>query len=203
MITDFDRAFTFGASDTHYFFMNRKTKTFKEWWDVKMGFSESNVIENKYIIAGTMLEEPVVACINFNLNLGIITPPTYIWSENPKLKVNLDGLYLGINHEVKTVGFDKWLLAKPDIKHWQQVQVQMLVSKTTRTSLDYYGVMDYEYEISYLVDPDIDFARIRMDEIEYDEEWIEIKYLSELEYLTFCMDTGNFPENGGIVWKET
>ena len=42
MLSDKDRSGYFGASDTSYIIGNWKTKTFTNWWLVKLGLAQNN-----------------------------------------------------------------------------------------------------------------------------------------------------------------
>ena len=187
MITNLDRSFSFGASDTHYFFMNTNTKTFEKWWAVKMGIMERTVIENVYMTTGTLLEQPILDTIEDNITRNEVIKYEY------DLIVNLDGRSDKIIYEVKTMKFATWLLEKVDKKYWQQVQVQLLATGYVNAILVSYGVLSHEYEFSYWLDPKIDKNRIRLTEISYDADWCENVYLPRLQYLSKCLREGSYP----------
>lgn len=194
MISSEDRSFKFGASDTHYFFMNTQTKTFQKWWEVKMGISDRVVNSNIYMETGTMLELPILDAVADILNVVITNSKQITYAKNNMLVVNFDGTTLLCNYEVKCINYKKWLDAKIDKKYWQQVQVQMLVGKYKKTKLVEYGVMDFEYDFAYCINPTIENDRIRLTTIKYDEKWIKEVYLPRLNYLCECLEKGVYPE---------
>ena len=59
MISNHDRSYYIGASDTKYVMSNWNTKTFQKWWLKKIGLDTSN-IQNKYTMAGTYYEHKII-----------------------------------------------------------------------------------------------------------------------------------------------
>ena len=59
MISDHNRAYYIGASDTEYVLRSWKTKTFEKWWFTKLGLTCMN-FSNDAMMAGTAYEHKIL-----------------------------------------------------------------------------------------------------------------------------------------------
>lgn len=195
MIANQDRSGWFGASDTdRVLSTNYNTKTFKQWWAVKLGEQESDFKGSMYTDAGNKYEHPILLTINGNMNLD-----RQIKIEKHLLRVNYDGDFNGTLYEVKT---HKDL--KPyeiNTSHWRQTQVEMYAYKTMAEQL---GLEPFKklYIISYALRVDeyntneveIDFNRIVWHEVKYDKHFIKEEYLPRLKEKARALKKGKFLE---------
>ena len=87
MIHSNDRSGWFGASDTKFIMNdNHQSKTWKEWWSVKMGARESSFSGSIYTRAGNLWEHPLLLALDPDMTLdGQIIHDKYL------LRVNYDG----------------------------------------------------------------------------------------------------------------
>jgi len=211
---------TFGASDTKYMMMGFHTNGFQKWWLEKTGQIESDFVDNKYTRAGSLLEHPILKAVtgiifreSFQSYSGNLEPERLNYMENdkvakhkdfPLLTVSLDGVYhKGIGwydweytiYEVKTTSYENvfWGKVSSEKDHIKQVQVQMFATGFRKAFLVYYGLLPSEYEIEFLLDPVIDFNRIKLVEVPYDAEWIDECYIPRLQYLSECLEKGEVP----------
>lgn len=182
MIHDHDRSGYFGASDVRYIMGNWATKTFEHWWRVKQGFEEDNFTTDA-MMAGTYYEHRILDSLHFPLILDrqIIIEPL-------KLRVNLDGECNETIYECKTYRWEKGFKLP---KHYiQQVNVQMFATGFRDAYIVAYGLVDDDYNNYYR---DIDENRLDLYRIEYDEEWVNEKFLPKLKHLAECLEQGVFP----------
>ena len=186
MIADHDRSGWFGASDTAMIMGNWKTKTFRKWWQQKLGIDQSH-FTNTSMLAGTHYEHAILQAIGAaEMDRQILIPEL-------RLRVNLDGNTGSRVHEVKTykLGGKPW---KPKKDYVQQVQVQMFAVKKVwggevSAEIVAYGLTDAEYRNFFL---DIDPQRIMRFPVEYDEGFLQA-YLPRLRYLAGCLEDGRWP----------
>lgn len=184
MITDKDRSYYIGASDTKYVMSNWDTQTFRNWWDVKMGFAE-NDIENIYLQTGNMYEPKILD------HLGVTQRDRQIIIG--RLRVNLDGEKDDAVIEVKTVGKDITKWKPPRIYHYQ-IQVELFASQKNYARLVAYQVNAEDYEAVALGRTlPIDESRIDEWDVYFDEEWIDDEYLPRLWYLADCLEEERLP----------
>lgn len=195
MIANQDRSGWFGASDTNMVLSTKyNTKTFKQWWALKLGEQESDFKGNMYTDAGNKYEHPILLTINEKMNLD-----RQIKIEKHLLRVNYDGDYNGTLYEVKT---HKDL--KPyeiSTSHWRQTQVEMYVYKTMAEQLDLPPFKKL-YIVSYALRVDeyntneveIDFNRIVWHEVKYDKHFIKEEYLPKLKEKARALRKGKFLE---------
>ena len=181
MIKNKDRAFWFGASDTHYIMGNWDTRTFRRWWLVKLGVTE-NRFGNVYTEAGNAYEHRIADCY-----LQGCRKDRQIKIRALRLRVNLDAEYGKYNIEIKTV---KHKLSKPAKAHIMQVQVQMFASGLRETRLVYYKLNEDDYSNFF---NDIDRTRIVAFPIQYDEDFVNNEYLPRLRILNHCLRKGIMP----------
>ena len=158
------RKFYIGASDTKYVMMNWNTKTFQEWWDIKLGITE-NEITNKYIEAGNYYEGKILDYMGVeDRDRQIIVG---------RLRVNYDGIVGGTVIEVKTHKYGEWKVPKAYI---QQCQVEMFAGNFETALIKHYGLIEDEYENYGEIDP----LRLSTVIVTRDDDWIENKYLPRL-----------------------
>ena len=72
----------------------------------------------------------------------------------------------------------------------EQLQVQMFGTKIHNGYIDAYGLLEEEYRNFF---EDIDLERLTSYKIEYDEEWINKKYLPRITILIQCLKELRFP----------
>lgn len=195
MIANQDRSGWFGASDTNMVLSTKyNTKTFKQWWALKLGEQESDFKGNMYTSAGNKYEHPILLTINEKMNLD-----RQIKIEKYLLRVNYDGDFNGTLYEVKT---HKDL--KPyeiSTSHWRQTQVEMYAYKTMAEKLDLPPFKKL-YIVSYALSVDeyntneveIDFNRIVWHEVKYDKHFIKEEYLPKLKEKARALRKGKFLE---------
>lgn len=178
MITDKDRSWWFGASDTTQIVGNWETKTFKKWWLEKLGLSKNN-FTNKAMRVGTNYEHKILDTIpNVTKDRQIKIPELH-------LRVNLDGETEDTVCEVKTHK-GEFKLTKA---YRLQVMVQMYVTGK-KGKIVAYNVTEDDY-MNYF--NEIDKERITEHTIGYDVEFIENDYLPKLKYLCECLEAGKMP----------
>jgi len=193
MITSNDRSGWFGASDTDKVLAtNYSTKTFKQWWAVKLGEQESDFKGNKYTNAGNEYEHPILLRISENINLD-----RQIHVEKYLLRVNYDGDFDGVIYEVKThKAINPYEISTT---HWRQAQVEMYAYKTMQKELDLPPFRKL-YIVSYAINVDeynrneveVDFGRIKFHEVKYDKRFIKDEYLPRLKEKARALRKGRF-----------
>ncbi len=187
----------FGASDTKKMMMGLGTKGFKEFWLVKTGQKESDFTPNKYTRAGSLLEHDILSCVD----TGMTTDEVYNHADYPRLVVNTDGVIHkllaenDIIYECKTTKYENLFFGKvtSERDYIRQVNVQMFATGFRKAYIVYYGMLPSEYEIEFLLSPDIDINRIEIVEVKYDEKWINEKYIPRLTFLSECIDNNVLP----------
>lgn len=193
MINNHDRSGYFGASDTDKVLAaNYTTKTFKQWWAVKLGEQEPDFHGNAYTEAGNRYEHLILKAINENMNLD----RQIIWEKN-LLRVNYDGDYNGTIYEVKTHKSDREYTISTS--HRRQTQVEMFAYKTMEKELEL-PPFKRLYIVSYAIQPDeyygevdeVDFNRIIFHEVEYDKHFIKDEYLPKLKEKARALKKGKF-----------
>lgn len=184
MITDHDRVGYIGASDTKYVMMNWSTKTFKDWWNIKIGLTE-NPVDNIYTRAGSAYEGKILDYLEIDeRDRQIIIG---------RLRVNLDGETKSHVIEIKTYQWLKGFHPTKNITkwdYWKQVQVEMFATNKEHAFLYAYGLLPSEYE-EY---GEVDGNRLSFYELDYDREWIEEEYLPRFNYLAKCLVNGEEPD---------
>ena len=182
MISNADRSYWIGASDTSYVVGNRNTDSFRKWFYVKLGITESH-IDNKYTRAGTHFEHKILA------TLGDVRKDYQIIIPELRLRVNYDGDKDGVIYEVKTHKADKPF--KVTAAYWRQAQVEMFAMKTRELYIVSYGLIEEDYS-NYFAE--IDESRKAKTKIEYDEAWINNVYLPNLAEIKDCLERGVLPK---------
>lgn len=193
MISNNDRSGYFGASDTDKVLAaNYTTKTFKQWWAVKLGEQEPEFHGNVYTDAGNRYEHAILKTINENMTLD-----RQIIVDKYLLRVNYDGDYNGTIYEVKTHKSDREY--EISTTHRRQTQVEMFAYKTMMEELKL-PPFKRLYIVSYALFPDeyygetveVDFNRIKFHEVEYDKHFIKGEYLPKLKEKARALKKGKF-----------
>ncbi len=197
MIVNQDRSGYFGASDTKMIVnANRDTKSFKEWWEVKLGWQESNFGGSIYTEAGNRFEHPILERISED-----IIKDGQIIIEKLKLRVNYDGWKDGIIYEVKTHKNTKdFEVSKA---YWQQAQVEMYAYQEMAKELELppfeklyivsYGLSDDDYQNEEPTKDDVNFDKVKFHPIKYSKGWIKGEYLTRLKSLVKDLEKERFP----------
>lgn len=185
MISDQDRSGYFGASDTSYIMGNWNTKSFQNWWLVKLGISTSH-FTNVSMNAGTYYEHAILDVIGSPRRDYQIIIPEY------NLRINYDGDGAARIDEVKTHRAEKpFVVSKA---YLMQVRVQMFgklreEGKLPTARIWAYGLREEDYKNFF--NP-IDKERLKDYPIEYDGDFIE-SYLKRVIYLKSVLERGLFP----------
>ena len=183
MIASKDRSGWFGASDVDKIVGNWNTKTWMDWWLVKMGVAR-NDIETAAMNAGTHKEHQILEYIS-----PFIETDKQIFLPDLRLRINLDGNVGKRIKEVKTHSAEK--VFKPSKKYVQQVMVQMYGFETREADIVSYGLTAEDYKNYFLpIDPE----RLKEHPIAYDEKWIENTFLPRIRYLADCLIKGILPD---------
>lgn len=196
MITNQDRSGWFGASDTKFIMAeNRGTKTWKQWWDVKLGEAESGFTGSIYTRAGNLFEHEILSTIDPEITMdGQILLDRYL------LRVNYDGYKDGTIFEVKTHKNEKPFEIIP--AYWMQCQVEMFVYQKMS---EQWFLPDFDklYIASYALRPDeyylerdevtVDPERIILHPVKYDKAWIKGNYLPRLKELARALKKRKSP----------
>lgn len=182
MISNKDRSGYFGASDTKYITGNWNTKTFQNWWLVKLGLIQNN-FENEYMKAGTNFEHKILD----SLDIPELEKDNQIIID--KLRINLDGNTSKKIYEVKTYNYEKGFKVSKAYK--EQVLVQMYGTGIKEACIVAYGLVDKDYKNYF---NDIDKERLSVHEIKYDDNFIKNEYVPKLEYLTECLKKKKMPK---------
>ena len=183
MITDTDRSYYIGASDTKYVVGNWDTETFGKWWQVKKGVLTSDA-NNIYLTAGNLYEGRILD------HLGIDRRNDQIIIG--RLRVNFDGMTDESVIEVKTYKWKpNW---KPPKEYINQTQVEMYAALMDMAYIAAYAMTDDDYKAVLCGQTlDIDDERLSLHPVFFDKDWINEKYLPKLNYLSKCLREGKFP----------
>ena len=182
MISNKDRSGYFGASDTKYITGNWNTKTFQNWWLVKLGLIQNN-FENEYTKAGTNFEHKILD----SLNIPELEKDKQVIID--RLRINLDGNTSKKIYEVKTYNYEKDFKVSKAYK--EQVLVQMYGTGIKEACIVAYGLVDKDYKNYF---NEIDTERLSFHEIVYDDDFINNEYIPKLEYLTECLKKKKMPK---------
>lgn len=180
-----DRSGYFGASDTSYIMGNWNTKSFQNWWLVKLGIS-TNDYKSVAMNAGTYYEHAILDVI------GCPRRDHQIIISKYNLRINYDGDGEGRIDEVKTHSIEKPF--KVTKGYLMQTRVQMYgklceEGKLPRANIWAYGLRDEDY--SNFFNP-IDRERLIPYPIEYDAEFID-SYIEKVTFLKGALERGLFP----------
>ena len=183
MISDHDRSYYIGASDTKFVMGNWNTQTFRNWWNIKMGFYSSEM-DNIYLRTGSLYEPRILDYLEVEeRDRQIILS---------RLRVNLDGERGDSVIEVKTYGWKpNW---KPPKEYLNQVQVELFATNKQTGWIVAYGVTEEDYEAAELgFALPIEDDRISTFMVNRDDKWIEEEYLPRLWYLAECLEEEKLP----------
>lgn len=189
MISNHDRSGWFGASDANYIVSrNTSTKSFANWWLVKLGLTQ-NDFTNEAMQAGTWYEHEILQSLglpDMEMDRQILLPELL-------LRVNLDGNTPDTIYETKTYKWEEGFVVPA--KYIHQVNVQMFAWQQEfgfipRACILAYGLKPEDYKNYF--NP-IDSSRRQLIPVQYDQSWIENKFLPALEYKRDCLKNGIFP----------
>lgn len=181
MIASQDRSYYIGASDTNMVVGNWDTKTFENWWLEKLGLRK-NEFKTEAMQTGTNYEHKILEALeidNLEMDKQIIVD---------RLRVNLDGNTDTCIYEVKTYNKEKEF--KVSKQYWKQAQVEMYASGIHKLFIVSYALEEKDYKNFF---NEIIKERIRLNEVEYDEEFIQKEYLPKLKILSECLKEGVYP----------
>lgn len=174
---------------------NRRTKSWKQWWAVKLGEQQPDFRGSIYTEAGNRHEHPLLLSINEKMGLD-----RQIRVEKLLLRVNYDGDHGGTIYEAKTHKAEKEFEVTK--AYWRQAQVEMYAYQKMQEAL---GLPAFRrlYIVSYALFPDeyyrgdgeaeIDFPRVKFHEIKPDRHFIKDEYLPALKGLARALRKGKFP----------
>lgn len=185
MITNKDRSGWFGASDANIICGSWDTKTFMNWWMVKMGVMV-NSYSNAYMEAGNILEHSIIDKIAEITGRKIKKGKRPIYDFKYRLRVNYDGLCENVI-EVKTT---QEMYHNVPLMHRRQTQILMF--KTGRDLCEewVYELLPGEHLKPYYLD--IDPERLKPFYIDRDDDFID-GYLDVARYLKSCLKQRKFP----------
>jgi len=200
MINDFDRSWYFGGSDAANVLSDKRhTKTWQNWYLVKLGHIDSTFTGNIYTRAGTNFEHSILRSISpdmfFDRQLII---------DDLRLRINYDGDLDGTIYEVKTHKDNKEFEVTD--AYYAQAQLQMYVwqEHAKRWNVPPFKslyIVDYPLHADeYYLQPDpetveegllpVELNRIHMQEIPYDKSFIKGVYLPKHKELLKAMRKG-------------
>lgn len=181
MIQDHDRSGWFGASDVRYIMGNRNTKSFENWWAVKLGLTR-NDFTNEAMQAGTMYEHRILEFRNIpEMDKQILIPELC-------LRVNLDGNDDTTDYEVKTYRWEKGFKVP---KHYeQQVNIQMFAGAFKKGVILAYGLTEADYRNFFRP---IEKERLKEIPVKYNGVWVEREFLPRLKYYAGLLKEGRWP----------
>ena len=182
MISSNDRSYYIGASDSSFVVGNWSTKTFEEWWLVKLGIAQSSNFRTEAMLAGNNYEHKILDSLEID---GLEKDNQII---KDRLRVNLDGNTKDCIYEVKTYNSAKEF--KVSKQYWRQAQVEMYGSGIHKLYIVAYGLNEEDYKNFF---SKVSRDRIKFFEVEYDENFINDEYLPRLQILTKCLEEGTFP----------
>lgn len=181
MIQSQDRSGYIGASDTSMVVGNWQTATFEKWWLEKLGLNRNN-LSTEAIKAGNNYEHKILD----SLEITDLKKDNQIIID--RLRVNLDGNTNTCIYEVKTHKQEKEF--KVSKQYWRQAQVEMYASEIHNLYIVAYALQENDYNNYF---NKIDKERLKLINVEYDENFINEEYKPKLEILTKCLKEGVFP----------
>lgn len=193
MITDLNRAYYLGGSDAKYINGNYDTKTFKKWWDVKLGLDDSS-FSNIYTVAGNLYEGAILDYLEI--------PDRNMQAYIGRIRINYDARLNDTNIEVKTHNFANYeargVSWKPLKEYEWQVQFEMWGANLEDTLLIDYALKEEDYIAAENGTPlPIDESRLHFFPRSYDEEFMD-KFLIRVNYLSECLKNETYPSNEGL-----
>ena len=187
MIASKDRSGFIGASDVDKVVGNWKTETWTKWWLQKLSINNDH-FDNKYTLAGTHFEHRILDSLGIPMEMD-----KQVVIEELRLRVNLDGNTSECIYECKTFSASKGF--KLPRKYVEQVQVQMFATGIRRAEIIAYGLEEKDYDNFFR---EIDPERRHRYPIEYDDEWINTKFLPKLQTLAECLKKGVLPSEAYV-----
>lgn len=183
MLKNLDRSKWIGGSETHYIMGNWSTKTFMQYWLLKLGIQD-NKFSNVYTMAGNAYERRIAQSLGLKMKFDRCVKISKL-----RLRVNLDSETKDCIYEIKThKAIEKqW---QPPINYWQQCQVQMFATGKHKCKLVAYPMEEENYDNFFL---EVDKNKVEVFEIVYDEHWIQTEYLPRLVYLAECLKKRKTP----------
>lgn len=183
MLKNLDRSRWIGGSETHYVMSNWQTKTFMQFWLLKLGIQD-NKFSNVYTMAGNAYERRIAQSLGLKMKFDRCVKIPKL-----RLRVNLDGETNDCIYEIKThkATEKKWELPK---NYWQQCQVQMFATGKHKCKLVAYPMEEENYDNFFL---EVDKDKVEVFEITYDVKWIQTEYLPRLVYLAECLKKRKTP----------
>lgn len=183
MLKNLDRSRWIGGSETHYVISNWQTKTFMQFWLLKLGIQD-NKFSNVYTIAGNAYERKIAESLGLKMKFDRCVKLTKL-----RLRVNLDAETKDCIYEIKThkASEKEW---KMPTAYWQQCQVQMFATGKHKCKLVAYPMEEENYDNFFL---EVDKDKVEVFEIAYDEHWIQTEYLPRLVYLAECLKKRKTP----------
>ena len=183
MIINKNRANWVGASDVHYVMSNWGTKTFLQWWLIKLGVTK-NDFSNVYTMAGNAYERRIAQSLGLKMKFDRCVKIPKL-----RLRVNLDSETNDCIYEIKThkATEKEW---KPPTSYIQQCQVQMFATGKHKCKLVAYPMTEENYNNFFL---EVDREKVEVFDIPYDEQWVKNEYLPRLVYLAECLKKRKTP----------
>ena len=213
MISNYDRSYFIGGSDTRYVMAkNQQTKTWQRWFAIKCGLDDSLFAGNEATRLGNIFEHPILKAVNplVNIDRQLIVPKY-------NLRVNYDGDYNGTIYEVKTHRGDKefeitsgyygqaqaemfcWKQYLKDSERYQDWHIREHIEPFNELYIVSYGLDIEEYsrveeyesgERQVVIDKD----RIKLHKVKYDKGFIS-EYKPRLKQIAKLIRNGD-----GIPW---
>lgn len=183
MLKNLDRSRWIGGSETHYVMSNWQTKTFMQFWLLKLGIQD-NKFSNVYTMAGNAYERKIAESLGLKMKFD-----RCIKLPKLRLRVNLDAETKDCIYEIKThkATEKEW---RPPTSYIQQCQVQMFATGKHKCKLVAYPMKEENYDNFFL---EVDKDKVEVFEIAYDEHWIQTEYLPRLMYLAECLKKRKTP----------
>ena len=183
MLKNLDRSRWIGGSETHYVMSNWATKTFMQYWLLKLGIQDNN-FSNVYTMAGNAYERRIAQSLGLKMKFDRCVKIPKL-----RLRVNLDSETKDCIYEIKThkATEKKWELPK---NYWQQCQVQMFATGKHKCKLVAYPMTEENYDNFFL---EVDREKVEVFDIPYDEQWVKNEYLPRLVYLAECLKKRKTP----------
>ena len=183
MIRNKNRANWLGGSDIRFVMSNWETKTFMQFWLVKLGIA-TNDFSTVYTMAGNAYERKIAQSLGLKMKFDRCVKIPKL-----RLRVNLDAETKDCIYEIKThkATENDWKLPT---HYWQQCQVQMFATGKHKCNLVAYPMEEENYENFFL---EVDKNKVEIFEIAYDENWINTKFLPRLVYLAECLKKRKTP----------
>lgn len=181
MISNQDRSYYIGASDTSYVVGNWNTKSFDNWWLTKLGLYKSD-FTNEAMQAGNNYEHKILDALEIE---GLEKDKQFI---KGRLRVNLDGNTENCIYEVKTYNAKKEF--KVSKQYWRQAQAEMWGSGIRKLFIVAYPLEESDYANFF---NEIDKSKIQLIPIEFDSEFCVKEYYPKLDILSYCLEKGIHP----------